>query len=264
MINPKQGLSGSVVFSRTKKGAYMTQIVLCDDDEKFLCAFRQEARSILELHKIDAAIHTFRYFEEIPEHLLISCDIFFLDIDFFEKSYTGIDIARRIRLVNTDSVIVFVTNYLEYAPEGYEVQAFRYLLKDDIPRKLTACILDSIAKLKTNRETLEVSIAGETFLIPLNDILYIESQKHVALIHVHNSEKQQGKVYRYYSSLSSLESKLSSQGFLRIQKSYLVNMRRIQQYQCHEVLLDTGTSLRASVQLYSEQKKRYLLWKGRQ
>ncbi len=51
----------------------------------------------------------------------------FLDIDMDERS--GLDIARRVRELHLDTVIIFVTNYPEFSMEGYEVQAFRYLLK---------------------------------------------------------------------------------------------------------------------------------------
>ena len=71
------------------------------------------------------------------------------------------------------------------------------------------------------------------------------------------------KTYRFYSSLANLEEHLATQGFLRIQKSYLVNMRRITKYQCNEARLDNGQTLRVSEKNYSENKKQYLLWKGR-
>lgn len=74
--------------------------------------------------------------ERIPDSILSGCDIAFLDIDFEGKRYNGIDIARRIRSKRKDAVIIFVTNYIEYAPEGYEINAFRYVLKSEISRKL--------------------------------------------------------------------------------------------------------------------------------
>ncbi len=262
MIRPEKEKREAGGQHLSGKGANMIQIVLCDDNVQFMEKFRSATRNILDHHNIEAAIHTFDCSENIPDYLWNTCDIFFLDIDFSGKRYTGIDIARRIRVVNNDAVIVFVTSYLEYAPEGYEVQAFRYLLKEDISPKLSACILDSIAKLKSNRESLEISISGESVVILLADIVFIESQRHVAVIHICNAAGVR-KAYRYYASLASLEQELSPKGFLRVQKSYLVNMRRIQQYHCKGVILDTGETLRVSIQSYAEQKKRYLLWKGK-
>ena len=65
---------------------------------------------------------------------LSSYDLAFLDIDMGDSS--GIDLARTLRRENPGVVIVFLTNFIQYAPEGFEVQAFRYLLKRDMTEKL--------------------------------------------------------------------------------------------------------------------------------
>ena len=70
------------------------------------------------------------------------------------------------------------------------------------------------------------------------------------------------KSYVFYASLSELENKLESHGFLRIHKSYLVNMKYISKFQCREALLENGSILRVSEKNYSENKRKYLLWKG--
>ena len=241
----------------------MIPILLCDDNAPFLEVLRNEIRKVCKSYEIESVIHSYSCIEEIPEHLLLSCYIFFLDIDFEHKQYNGINLAKRIRKNNRDAIIIFVTNFIEYAPEGYEVQAFRYLLKRDIHAKLEHCLLQAVSKLRTERKSMQINISGELLTIPLSDILYIESQGHLALVHVLEKGNQISKTYRFYSSLSKLEQELTAQGFLRIQKSYLVNMRRIQKYQCKEALLDNGQILRVSEKNYADNKKQYLLWKGR-
>ena len=161
-------------------GGYMIHVLLCDDNAPFLETLRSEIRRILKAHKIEGVIHMYSCVEEIPEHLLSDCDIYFLDVDLERKQYTGIDLAKRIRENNSDAIIVFATNFIEYAPEGYEVQAFRYLLKRNIQSKLKECLLQTISKLQTDRESIQINISGEIITIPLVDILYIESQGHLA------------------------------------------------------------------------------------
>lgn len=238
----------------------MIRIVLCDDNPHFLETLRLEIRKTLKQHKTDAAIHVFQNPDSIPEHILPSCDIFFLDIDFPGKECTGIDIAKRIRKLRIDSILIFITNFIEYAPEGYEVQAFRYLLKSEIHTKLESYLLQAISKVCSEQEVIQLNISGETTTLLLKEILYIESQGHTAVIHM--SRQGIHKTYRFYASLTSLEQSLSSRGFLRIQKSYLVNMRRLKKYQCTEAILDNGTVLPVSEKNYGIQKQQYLLWKG--
>lgn len=242
----------------------MIQIALCDDNQEFLTSLRTTIRTVLDTHGIDAVLHIFEDAQAIPEHILACADIFFLDIDFEGKEYTGIDIARSIRQLQRDSIIVFVTNYIEYAPEGYEVQAFRYCLKNEIHLKLEQYLLQTISKLNASKETMQINISGEKVSVSLADILYIESQGHAAVIHLQKPGTQTSKTCKFYATLTSLEERLGEQGFLRIQKSYLANMRRMKRFGCNEAVFDNGAVLPVSEKNYGQQKKQYLLWKGRQ
>lgn len=255
---------GCFTIGQTEIGASMIRILLCDDDPVFLEEMRTEIRSSLKKAHIDTIIYTFTGTEDIPEELLESSDLFFLDIDFSGKRYTGMDIAKKIRCKNQNSIIVFLTNYVEYAPQGYEVQAFRYLLKSDISQKLEQYLLEAVGKLSTQRQSIQVRMSGEPITLYLEDILFIEALAHSAVIHTQCADGTDNgeTVYKLYSSLSSLEQQLADRGFLRIQKSYLVNMRRIKKLRCSEVTLDEGTTLPVSEKTYAEQKKKYLLWKG--
>jgi len=238
-------------------GSLSLRILLCDDDPVFLERLRQELRGILKARKLGGAIHTFERPGDIPPELLASCGIFFLDMDFTPQNETGLALAKGIRQVNPEAVIIFLTNYIEYAPAGYEVQAFRYLLKSDAPSKLERSLLDAITHISARREAVTFSVSGEPVTFCLEDILYLEAQGHTVAVHT-----RQQKEYRLYASLAGLEQQLGSRGFLRIQKSYLVNMRRIQRFRCDSVTLDSGTTLPVSEKSYREQKNRYLLWKG--
>ena len=240
----------------------MVKITICDDNKTFTKAMRKKIRAILDSNGIAAEIHIFNCAKQLPEALIASCDVFFLDIDFDKKPYNGIDIAKSIRRVRQDSVIVFVTNFIEYAPEGYEVQAFRYLLKKDIRTKLELCLLDAIGKMQTEQASLAINISGKICRLPLYDILYIEAQSHAAVIYAKGKDRESIKSYKFYASLSNLEEQLASQGFLRIQKSYLVNMNHLEKLQCNQAVLDDGKVLPVSEKNYAERKQAYLRWKG--
>lgn len=240
----------------------MIRFLLCDDDSRFLERLRTSIQTILKQEKISFSTHAFKGGEEIPLPLLGETDVFFLDIDFAGAGYTGMDLAKRIREVNERGIIVFVTNFIAYAPAGYEVHAFRYLLKSEIGAKLRPCIAQVIAQLQEAEERLFIQAAGKTLTFSAEDVLYIESQDHTAVIYVQSPECGTGREYKLYTTLGNLEKQLEDKGFLRVQKSYLVNMRRIQKYQCTGVTLDTGQTLKVSQKSYGDQKKIYLLWKG--
>lgn len=240
----------------------MVQILLCDDSLPFAQALRQQLRQILDKEGREAAIWVYATAEDIPQDHLSRCDIFFLDIDFQKKHYNGMDIARRIRSANRNAIIIFVTNFVEYAQEGYEVQAFRYLLKDQIPQKLGQCLLLALQRLELSRHKIPLQSSGETLYFAPRDILYLESQGHTSLLWHQSQGKLQCTELTY--PLGKLEQKLRQDAFLRVHKSYLVNMRRIRSFQSTALLLDNGTQLPVSRSAYNENKQTYLSWKGSQ
>jgi DNA-binding LytR/AlgR family response regulator len=63
--------------------------------------------------------------------------------------------------------------------------------------------------------------------------------------------------------MTVLEKQFTPLGFLRVHKSYLVNMDRIAKYQYNGLTLDDGTQLSVSQRSYGELKQQYLQWKGR-
>ena len=242
----------------------MNKILICDDDSGFAADLSCRIREALNQIGETARIHTYQNAEEIPDEMMNHCDIAFLDIDFANKPYTGVDIARKLRQSRHDAVIIFVTNFLEYAPEGYEVQAFRYLLKNEIPDKLKTYLSQAFEQLTQTAKRLQITVSGEIVHIPLEDILYLEAQYHTVVVHVAKAGEHKPVTYCCYSTLSKMEAQLGAEGFLRIHKSYLVNMRHLKRYMCKEATLSDGTVLSVSEKNYAEQKKQYLLWKGKQ
>ncbi len=240
----------------------MLRILICDDDSLFLKNLHAKILEFLNEIGIKANVYCCESREEISLALLSRCDIAFLDIAFSQETYTGIDIAKELRQLRKDAIIIFVTNYIEYAPVGYEVQAFRYVLKNELSKKLSSYLNLAIEQLNIASETFKIQINGELIDIPISNILYFEAQQHTISVHIQKNN-QQIKTYRFYSTLSSLEAQMEPHGFLRTHKSYLVNMNHIQKYQCHEAVLSNGVVLRVSEKNYSQQKEKYLLWKGR-
>ena len=124
----------------------MISIVVCDDQNTFLEHLVDGIETTLDWLNEKAKVYSFAQVEHIPNSILSGCDIALLDIDFESGHYNSIDLARKIRAVRKDAVIIFVTNYIEYTPEGYEVNAFRYLLKSELTRKLPVYIAEALAQ----------------------------------------------------------------------------------------------------------------------
>lgn len=251
------------IHCRFLGGCAMLRVIICDDDIEMVVKIRDEVEHIFMTKEIKAKIHCFTDAKQISDQMLSNCDIILLDIDFEDLDYNGMDVARRLRKFRKDALIIFVTNFIEYAPEGYEVQAFRYVLKREVNHDLQEYLLQAIKQLKTLRQTFKIQLTGEIIDLPLDNILYFEVQQHnVTACVQRDSSGKKLKTYSFSASLSDLEQKLASQGFLRIHKSYLVNMRHLKKLQCRDALLDNGSVLRASEKSYAANKRKYLQWKG--
>lgn len=243
----------------TKSAVTWIRILLCDEDPVFLRKIRGMLEEYLQLHHIPAKIHALQTWSSLAERILNSCDMAFLDIPLPSSGLTGLDIAKKLRTVREDAVIIFITNHLTYAPVCFEVQAFRYLLKSEVDQKFDLYLQQALARLQCFRKTIKIKSRGEMVELPVSDILYLESQQHRVCIHLSG-----GSSRVCYGSLGSLEVSLCPLGFLRIHRSFLVNMQRILKLQCQEVVLEDGTALRVSERSYPELKAQYLTWKHRQ
>ena len=241
---------------RAAVGQDRMSIVLCDDDDVFMRSLRCELERVFEKLHVGAHLTCCRKLADIPRDILSGCAMAFLDMDFEDEEYTGLDIACMLRRVNDHALIFFVTNFIEYAPAGYEVQAFRYILKRDMGEVLERYVMQAVEAVAQGQELLRLQDREEPIDLLLDEIEYMEVLDHSVSIHAG------GKVYPVNTTLSGFEKKLETRGFLRVHKSYLVNMRYIRKFRSRECLLANGVMLAVSEKNYSQQKQKYLLWKG--
>lgn len=137
--------------------------------------------------------------------------------------------------------IAFITGSRDYVFEGYEVSALHYLLK---PLKYEDCAkcLDRVG-IRTKQESdrsLVLEIDRKLRRIPCSTIIYIESLSHYLFIHTDQ------EVLRCRKSIVEVESALDADTFLRIHRSFIVNVSFIKEIKKREVILEDGAELPVS------------------
>lgn len=212
-------------FGLRRKDVRMRAII-CDDDGRFAKKLEQ---LIMQYYRnmgmtIDTTVVT------NPQNLLkrndlANFDIAFLDADM--KPIDGIEVGRALRKRKPKIIIVFVSAYLEFAPKGYTIDAFRYVLKQDIQNTLPLCLSDILQHFTPDRAFLTYKQRGEVFRIPCHDIMYIQSDLRKLNVFGDNSLEP---IASFYGKLSEYTDLLSRQGFLQINKSTLVNMVHIKSF----------------------------------
>lgn len=156
-------------------------------------------------------------------------------------------------------------DYLHYefhsvCSRGFEVQAFRYLLKADFSAKLDSYFDSAVQEVLQRKQLVTISINSEIIDVPVNDILYLESHRRIIVMHLLDEKRP---AYQFYGNITELSEKIEPLGFLRIQKSYLVNMHYVEIFQYNKVQLRGGLCLAPSENSYNELKQKYLHWRGK-
>lgn len=233
----------------------MLQILICDDNAAFAGEMEQRITALPDFLPGVMQIHCLTDPEEMREERFTVYDLLFMDIDMGKVN--GIELARRMRAVRPDAVLIFVTNFIEYAPEGYEVNAFRYLSKQELDRRLPRYFSDALTVCRARLSTVEILCKGERLPLTVRSIVYIESTGHEQCLHMKDAER---KTLVTRTTMAELEELLVPHGFLRIHKGFLVNMAYLRQLKSTGAELTDGTTLPVSTRSYRENKRKFLNW----
>ena len=197
----------------------MLHLAICDDEPSFIDIISGYANSLAEEMGLSVSISSYTQAEDCAAHAAEN-DILFLDIQIGESN--GIDTARKIRSVSKKLSIVFMTNYLQYAVEGYSVRAYRYLLKPISYTQFKSEIADLFTEVERNQgQCFTVSTQSGQYTIRKDEILYIETI-YGKKITIHTAESD----ITQYSSINTWEKQLGAD-FFRVHNSCLVHMGAI-------------------------------------
>ena len=155
-------------------------------------------------------------------------DLIFVDIQMPDLS--GIDFTR---LIEKGPKVIFTTAFEKYALEGYKLEVVDYLLKPFSYEEFLASVQKAMKLIRLEQNSLQKVEANDEFLflksdykikrINFNDILYIEGLKDYVKVYVQNIPKPVLSI----STLKLIESKLPESRFMRVHRSFIVNLGKI-------------------------------------
>ena len=173
-------------------------------------------------------VKTFADGLEILEDYRPAYDLILLDVEM--KHLDGMETARRIRELDPDVMLVFITNMAQYAIKGYAVGALDYVLKP-VPYFAFSQQLQKVeAQLRRRtRHYLAVPVEGGLRRLDTSRIYYIESEGH--RVHFYTEEGD----FVAPGALKALEEKLADRPFARCNSGYLVNLAQVRAVQQNTV-----------------------------
>lgn len=143
------------------------KIAVCDDETLFLEKIQQLAAQYYSERNIQAEIHCYDNTDAFLQSNLVEYDLILLDMNMQEKN--GIEVAKELRSQKIETPIIYISAYIEMAPYGYVVNAFRYLLKNDLEETFCFAMDDVMKELKHHLETIEVRTENVQIELRLTD-----------------------------------------------------------------------------------------------
>jgi len=160
-------------------------------------------------------------------------DLIFMDINLGDVE--GTTVAAMAKKAQPNVEIVFATAYNNYAEKAFDIDALNYILKPFESKKIEQTIQRYMKKRAVENNGKEVGREEEKaaiskisinsdkkmILVDISDIVYIETGKRACIVHTKT------KSYTAASSMNSFEERLKENGFFRIHKSFLINLKYV-------------------------------------
>ena len=229
------------------------RFALCDDEFFFAEELKKRIENAAEKRKRCIRVESFTGSKAV-EALLEggqSFDVYFLDIDM--PRLDGISLGGRIRELDGDAVIIFVSGKEEMVFDSFRVNPLQFVrkryLEKDFPIVMEALWRELERREKEQGFMLEVGQVQ--YRLDVRKVMYIEATGKYLNIYLTD------RMYYIRYQISALEEQLQEYGFLRIHKSYLVNIRYIYLIETGHIVLENQQSLPVSRQRFHEVQERF-------
>lgn len=168
-------------------------------------------------------------------------DLIFLDIQM--DNGDGITVAKNIRKVDENALLIYVSGYDKYLMELFRLDVFAFVKKPIDELVLKNLFLDAYQKICSKNFYYYFRYKSEEFKILCREILYFESSGRQVKVHCND-----GTVKVFNGKLSNVEAEIQKgkNPFLRIHQSYLVNYFLIRSRSKKDIVLVNGERLSIS------------------
>nr|WP_297706591.1 LytTR family DNA-binding domain-containing protein [uncultured Butyrivibrio sp.] len=208
----------------------MLRVAVVDDDT----TYRKEIISMLAKYEKEYgenfSITEYTDGDELVEKYHSDFDIILLDVEM--QFVDGMTAAERIREVDREVIIVFITNMPQYAIKGYKVDALDYILKPISYYPFSQTIKRAIGRrIVPDKKYLRFKIRGGEQKAAISEIRYIEVIGHDMIIHTINGD------INTKGTIREMEESLKEDYFFLCNKGFLVNLALVDRVQGSDIIL---------------------------
>lgn len=226
------------------------RIAICDDDKKDIDIL---VAALDEYGVLESSLSTFFDSQSLLESAQKKpYDLVVLDIKM--PAPNGYETALRLRELNQKSLIIFLTNSMDYTISGYGI-AFRYLSKPIEKKALFSALDAAVREIKANRFVF--SIDGVSHVLSMDEIYYVEVFNHHTVLHTLDHE------YTFRSTLKEVLSQLPAGYYGAPHQSYIVNFSHVKTATAQELHLTNGVTIPISRRRQREFTEQFYSYLGR-
>lgn len=220
------------------------RIAVCDDDA-------DQRHLIASFIKESGIFDTYMLFEYTSAEDLLAAinaepcfDVIFLDVEM--NGINGIEAGRKIKEINRNILIIYVSSHSKYAIESFDNEPLHYILKPINKEKF----FEILRKAKHKMQLLynKISIAQKEGMISLylKNIIYIEHHNRHLVYHCTDGQ------YEVVGKVKDIVDKLEKHGFILINQGVLINAEHVKQISKLDIIMDNGEKAMISVRKKNE------------
>lgn len=235
----------------------MINVIICDDNTLFLNDLTQAIERVADFeHRIFAFESATELLKNTEENFKSNMSFLITDIEM--PDINGIELAKELKEIYPLLQTIFITNYPEYVEKAFDVEPVHYIIKPINDEKLRIALNKAAEQLqKQTKNCLQINTKDKFIRIPYSEIKYIESVGRKAIVCDLNKNTAVPK------KLDDLE-KLLPDCFLRVHKSYLININMVEQIKNYKITLFNGDVIPVAKSKYPQTKSRIIDYFGNQ
>lgn len=198
----------------------MIRISIIDDEIKEALGIRNMVQHVLDERHEPAEISVYHDAQAfLDAYAEGQSEIILLDIQM--PGMDGMTCAEQIRERDASVILIFITSMVQYAVQGYRVEAMDYIVKPVTPALLKHSLSRALKRMG-RKKAVVIRCDDGVRSLEADELLYVEALNHRVILHT-----KEGDI-RCTQTLSSIEAQLEGSGFFRCHAAFLVNMKRVQ------------------------------------
>ena len=208
----------------------MLNIAVVEDEINVSKQIESYINSFANEHRIEISITVYNNADDFLSYYKNNFDLVFMDIEL--PGINGMDATIKLREKDKNVMIVFVTNLMQYAVNGYSVNAYDFIVKPFNYYSFAIKLKRIFKSLLSNQnKKIVINYQGGRRVVSIFDILYVEVNKHVLIYHLKKENVTAS------GTLKKVFEEIGDDSFALCNQCYLVNLKYVEEIKDYNVIV---------------------------